>query len=242
MQSPNYELLQASHSLHQQSLSGRTLANPDRLGEHRDGTGVAWFEDTSLRIEKRGKKDCWDQSFQSLVSQINSTMFIAHNRKASPRLAINLASSHPFEMRAKSGAAAFCHNGGVGSLMAQAERLKLSESKFFADFLATRIDQFSKDAVAEIVSICASRWEYKSINALMLTSHALFAWRCFNDRHERKHDFGRYYTLYIKPTTEGITVASEPVDGDHGWQEVSNKRMLVARRGESELELEFVDL
>jgi len=227
--SAEYELLSAPHSLSAQSLKAKLPFADRRCGPHNDGCGVAWLEDDSLRLKTRGRSGCWDSSFIGLAENLASTALIAHNRAASPGLVINRSAAHPYLGSIAGEQVAFCHNGGIRDLFAQASARRVTDSFIFLEHLSREIHVLDIGSLRGLLAACAKDWSYSSLNGLLLSSRGVFAWRCFEEGGPSGDINSGYYTLHIHSRSSGICIASEPVDRKHGWQQLPNRTLCELR-------------
>ena len=227
-ESPGFELLEASHSLRAQAESARLpeILAPTGFGAHNDGSGVAWLEDGRIRIAKRGALDCWDESLQGLVRSMTTTALIAHNRRASPGLDLNVNVSHPYTIEYSGETIAFCHNGGISDFMEEAKDRRTSDSLVFLEQLTKKLGSLTPDALKAILTESADTLQFSSISALLLTKESVFAWRCYQEVENSDWDRDRYYSLYVKETGSRVCVASEPVTDDNNWTPIPNRTLV----------------
>lgn len=222
---PAYELLEAPHSLRIQSQCGRQPDAPDTCGPHASGCGMAWPANTGLEIEKRGPDDRWDDSFVALVKTLRTPAILAHNRLASPGLKVDVRTSHPFAENFRGTPAAFCHNGGVFNLMDEAKTKETTDSQLFFSALLAKLSSLDHAELASALKQFADTWRYTSLSGMLLTPTTLHVWRCYDQKNRRRADFEKYYTLWVK-RTDGICIASEPVDQLSGWELMPNRALL----------------
>jgi predicted glutamine amidotransferase len=232
-----YELLEAPHSLQQQSRCGRQPDAPDTCGPHASGCGLAWREHGQLRIEKRGPEDRWDASFGQLVRSVKSVALIAHNRLASPGLKIDASLSHPIEGVFKDTPIAFCHNGGIRNLMESAKARATTDSRIFMEELLRVVPDLRPATIADQLGRFAEEWSYTSLSGMMLTPEALFFWRSYDQKDPRKDDFEKYYTLYQLADPEQLCVASEPLTSNPEWELLPNRTLVCVENSPSGLKM-----
>jgi predicted glutamine amidotransferase len=209
---------------------------PKGYGPHDDGSGVAWLKDGTLQIEKRGGFDAWDSSFQDLVESIRTTALIAHNRKASVGLDVNVNVSHPYTIRFRGEEIAFCHNGGIKTFMTEAQDRKITDSLVFLERLIQKVGTLTLEDLKAFLVESSATWEYSSLNALLLTKDSIFAWRCYDDPQDSTWDRGRYCSLYLRESPERVCIASEPVDRKRNWVSIPNRTLIQVRLGGERVE------
>jgi len=242
-ESPSFALLDAPHSLHNQSIHAclPEIVEPTGFGPHNDGSGVAWLgNDGTIQIAKRGRDDCWDDSFQGLVRSTNTTALIAHNRKASPGLDVNMHVSHPYIIQHKGEWIAFCHNGGISDFMEEAKDRKISDSLVFLERLTQQIGALTMHELKTVLAESADTLNCSSISAMLLTKDSVFAWRCYKEDPESTWDKSRYYSLYVREDVDRICVASEPVTKDINWSPIANRTLIHIPLGNAAIQTEQV--
>jgi glutamine amidotransferase len=236
-ESPNVELLNASHSLMRQASSAQILNGG--VGPHNDGCGVAWLADNRIHLERRGADTVWDSSFQELIKSISTTALIAHNRKASRGLEINMKMSHPYLIEYESETIAFCHNGEISDFMEEAQDRKIADSLVFLERLTQKIGSLTLDELKRVLTESADTLNFSSINALLLTKDSVFAWRCYQET-KSAVERDRYFSLYLRERPGQICIASEPVDDDPHWISLPNRTLLQVHRSDDVVECEQI--
>ena len=228
-ESPSFELLDAPHSLLNQSMRAclPEIVEPTGFGSHNDGSGVAWLgKDGRIELAKRGKDDCWNESFQGLVRSMDTTALIAHNRRASPGLDVNMNVSHPYIIEYRGETIAFCHNGGISEFMEEARDRQTSDSFVFLERLTQRMGALTMYELKTALAKSADTLNFSSISAMLLTKDSVFAWRCYNEDPQSTWNRSRYYSLYVREGDGHICVASEPVTNDNAWVSIENRTLV----------------
>ena len=236
-----YELLDAPHSLYQQSLSACQYATPDLCGPHQSGCGLAWCtSENDLALERRSEDDRWNFSFQQVIRELRTHAFIAHNRKASPGLKVSAECSHPYLGSIGESSVGFCHNGGIESYFPQAKAQGISDSQIFFTTMRERISTLTFATYVETIRTLARELDYSSLTHLLLTPDALFASRCYATAKEEDIEVknARYYTLYLSEQDGFSTIASEPVDTSSSWRLLDNRSAVMIRRESGRLCIE----
>lgn len=212
------EMLLCPYSMHYLSKSGKMAEDPDTHGEHNDGCGIAFVKNGQLEIHKRDKEHSWDSSYRLIIENVQSNLFIAHNRKASKDLEIDEKRSHPFLYHSF----AFCHNGSVHSLMDDAIDTGVTDTELFLKELIDKAENTSSQGIFNSLNVLANKYEFSSLTGMLMNTHELFAWRIYNDRNkERAKRFEEYYTLWMKKNEGSVVIASEPLDNEH-WEKLPN--------------------
>lgn len=231
-QSPEFELVRACHSLQKQSVAANFPFSPSGVGPHNDGSGIAWIADEALKLEKRGRDDCWDESLVHHVESLQTTAWIAHNRAASPGLVVDNANAHPYLGAIQAEPVAFCHNGGVRSMMSAAKARQVSDSFIILEHLSKELHVLAFDELREFLHARSQSWNYTSINGLLLSRYGIYAWRCFDENPETLSMFNDYYTLSIREGVRDVCIASEPVNPEASWRQMPNRTLVeVTNRG-----------
>ncbi len=224
------ELLNSPHSLRHQADFGCQYEDLNTPGPHKDGCGIAWVEKGRINIEKRAKKDAWDESFVAKVGRVRSALFLGHNRLASMGLQPIIDGSHPFLVSDGGKDFALCHNGSVRTFRQEAEARGTSDSRILLEHVIIPGQDNSPEIIRERVAKIAHEADYSSMSALLISNDELYAWRIFKSENEAETR-ERYYTLYLKQEQGACTVASEKLD-QGAWELLPNGTFLrIARNG-----------
>lgn len=159
--------------------------------DHRDGWGVAYLN--ALDEVVSAKEPLSPQAnprFESLVTEIATDAALLHLRLASPGSPVELGNTHPF----CDGATAFAHNGAFGPISlfdgyldpAQREDLEGStDSELYYRAIRQRIAKGEEPdaAIASAAEFVRAKADwYASLNCLLLTPDALYAYAEHNPR------------------------------------------------------------
>ena len=221
-ESARYELLDAPHSLFEQSKCGRQPENPDVCGAHASGCGIAFVAGREIPVERRGPDENWDESYREFVRGISTKILIAHNRKATPGLRVDRSCSHPFTSTFKGSQVAFCHNGTVFNLEEEAKRRGVADSEVFFEQLLAGVPALTADAISRQLCTLAREYRFTSLSGLLLVPTGVFAWRIHGKDPGNEERFSKYYTLHLRRTPSAAVIASEPVDSASGWKLARN--------------------
>jgi predicted glutamine amidotransferase len=232
-ESPRYELLEAPHSLSQQAERSRA---PIGEGAHNDGCGVAWLSGEELRSVRRGPGAAWDLSLRQRVGMLETPALIAHNRRASPGLAIDVSLAHPYTIGFRGEEVAFCHNGRVDSLMTEARERKITDTMVFLERLVSRVGHLDLRDIQEFLAETSEGCPEASLNGLLLSKTGVFAWRWHGDTDQYKFDSDRYFGLHLRETADRVCLASEPLDDARGWVVIPNRTLIHIRNSHSLVE------
>lgn len=218
------ECLLAPHSLKYLSKFGKQPDNPAVRGEHHDGSGFAFVNESGLECIKRKPEEAWDETYQNQIRQIQSKAFIAHNRLASKGLSVNESSVHPFLRMVDGKPFAFCHNGAVQTYFEEASSRGVPDTLVLFEQLVCEGKSNNLSDIQQRLVTIAAQVQFKSMTAFLLTPKWLMIWRLYNDRSLSGKDlYEEYYTLYLKQTETSFLVASEPLDEDANWIKIPNK-------------------
>jgi predicted glutamine amidotransferase len=222
---------------------------------HADGWGLATAVGPEVRVRKSTARAASDPEFLSVATDVAAEGAVAHLRWASPGLPVEEANSHPF----LHGGAAFAHNGGiypldrVGELLSPASRARLrgtTDSEHFFLALLAEVEEQGVDlptAVARVAGRIAADFRPSSLNAMLLTTEALYVLNCHDpsvqppaapagptvdDLVEQVEEAAPYYDLRYRRTGSSVVVASsgfaQPEGG--GWQPMAENSLLVVDR------------
>jgi glutamine amidotransferase len=226
-----------AHSLVHQSLH----AAEAKTGTNGDGFGLGWYGERNEPGLYREVRPAWsDENLRSLCEQVRSRLFFAHVR-ASTGTSSTRANCHPFAH----GRHLFMHNGQIGGYAGLKRRIegmipdefygaRLGTTDSEAIFLAALANGLAEDplgamartlrAIRELMEVFGVE-EPLRFTAALTDGDDLYAFRWACD--------GRPPSLYFREAEGGLTVVSEPIDGQSdGWREVPKGCTLVARTGQ----------
>jgi predicted glutamine amidotransferase len=234
------ELENCPYSLQWLSSHGRKSHDPEERGSHSDGCGLAYEDNGKIIVQKRGRDEFWDDSFHKEVENAQSRIFIAHDRDASSGLQTDVRGAHPFISKIKNTEVAFCHNGGVYSLMDEAAKLETADSELYLQQLLENCNDINADSIAYSIKQFAKKNTFSSITAFLMTTEKLFAWSMFSERDQNKIErYSKYYTLYISMRPGTILVSSEPLDEENNWMLLPNNSFIAIGPMEESFEIDF---
>jgi glutamine amidotransferase len=206
-----------------------------------DGFGLGWYGEREEPGLFRDVRPAWsDENLGSICALVRSGLFFAHVRAATgtPTGRVNC---HPFAH----GRFLFMHNGQVGGWDRVRRRVEAlipdelyparagstdSEALFLAA-LACGLDRDPVGAVLATLGRVRAAMTDAGVDAPLRFTAALtdgrglwaFRWACD----------GRPPSLYWQEDARGVTLVSEPIDGQRaGWREVPRGAALVALPGE----------
>lgn len=230
--SPADVLFDAPHSLLHQSYAPRDMRGGGTVNA--DGFGLAWYTPDGTPVRYRRPSPLWtDQDLPALARSVRTTTFVAAVRNATTGMPVIEPACAPFVDRRWS----FSHNGAVrgwpDSLAALAGKLPVTDlltlpaptdSAVLWALLAERLraGEDPARAVVDLVATVARAAPGSRLNLLLTDGTFLVAtaWT---------------HSLSVRVDGEGVLVASEPTDGEPGWQPVPDEHAVLARNGSVEL-------
>jgi predicted glutamine amidotransferase len=206
--------------------------------EHCDGWGMAWRDGVDeLNVAKDVGPAHASDLLEKLARTADSDLALLHLRLATPGLSVALENTHPFAVES----AAFAHNGAIrpfaelDELLTVEERRRLrgttDSERYFLAFLAAleRAGSFQR-ALPGLLERITGRYQYSSLNFVLLTSERLYAACAFNPDDERLRGEPDYYTLRYRVADDTVAVGSSGWAGG-GWEPLANHQVLVVERG-----------
>ena len=234
-------VLEPEHSLLVQSYAPKEMMSGV---VNADGFGVGWYVPWSGEEPAvyRSNAPMWsDRSFAGIAPKIRSGTIFAAVRSATPGLPVEESGVPPFS----SGPFMFVHNGAIEGFRRTAMRvlrdslsdesyaslLGTTDSETIFAWLLDRLREAPGDlagATAETVrhvcTVCGKLGIRATLN-LAVTDGAAMAFARYSTE-------GPGNSLYFiedgEAFPDAVVVASERLDGDAGWREVPDRRLLVA--------------
>lgn len=197
---------------------------------HCDGWGLAaWNAQDDLVITKHAGPALEEPGLLAACSRVSTDAALLHLRKASVGLPVTPANTHPFS----AGSVAFAHNGyfpptaAIDDLLAahDAEPTlgQTDSERYFALVLALMRTNGPVSAVTRAAAMISERVEVVSLNMLMLTNQALYAYSHYNRTPAPgSDDDPASYELNFRVCDSGVVVAST------GWEQPSPSWELLA--------------
>jgi glutamine amidotransferase len=216
-------VLDPSHSLYEQSWAPNDMRGGGSVNA--DGFGLAWYAD-SAPVRYRRNVPIWaDENLAGLAGSIRSGSVLAAVRNGTVGMQLGESAVAPFQ----AGDWFFSHNGMItgwpDSTLKLAERLPVAEllrldaptdSALLWALIQQRLYDGTPpaDAVAAVVQEVEAAAPGSRLNVLLTDGEQLVAttWT---------------HSLWVRRTTDSITVSSEPFGGDE-WDEVPDYSLLVA--------------
>lgn len=198
-----------------------------------DGFGVGWLDDDGAGHSYRQPVPMWtDASFLDLATAVRSTAFVAAVRSATVGMPVSAGACAPF----RDGTRIFSHNGVVrgwpASLADLASELDTetlmtleapTDSAVLWALVRRHLDagKDPADAVLDVVTRALAAAPGSRLNVLLLTT----------DAHDEPVLVGTAvdHALSYRAGTDGVTVASEPLDDAPGWTPVPDLHAVVVR-------------
>ncbi len=210
-----------------------------------DGTGLGWFDSEHRpHISKQPIAAYSDSRFAREAREVSSKTFLAHVRYATTG-ALNVLNTHPFEQDGR----LFAHNGVVGELPALESHLgddmrlvkgDTDSERYFA-LITREIAAVAGDVGAGVGAACswiAQNLPLVSINFVLATADGLWALR-YPDTDtlyllerppgeplENSSSLGSRVRCDAGAERPLVLLASEPLDGDPGWQPLASGELL----------------
>ncbi|GAA1193622.1 ergothioneine biosynthesis protein EgtC [Prauserella alba] len=226
--SPAGPLLSAPHALLVQSYAPADMRGGGTVNA--DGFGLAWLaDDSGPPVQYRRARPLWtDDALPRLAETLRSPVFVGAVRSGTPGMPVEEAACAPLV----DDRWMFSHNGVVAgwpsSVAGLAEKLPVvdllglesrTDSALLWALLRRRLAEGGEPVteVARLVSDVDRAAPGSRLN-LVLAGHDLLvatAWR---------------HSLSVRAAADGVSVASEPHDGDPRWRPVPDGHVVVARR------------
>lgn len=208
--------------------------------EHRDGWGIAAWpgKGTGLRIVKDTAPAADTRLWDTVLTGTLTDAALLHLRLASPDLPVVPGNTHPFT----AGTLAFAHNGFFtpydaldelidADLLAGAAGSTDSERYFLRVLTLLRAED-PVDALAHAAADIRARTSFASLNCLLLTEQALYAYSDEDPESEVSRRRGPdFFRLRYRAGEDRVVVASSGVpqpDGD--WHVLPHRRVLEIHR------------
>jgi predicted glutamine amidotransferase len=210
---------------------------------HGDGWGVARSTARGVQVRKRPDAARTSPRFDRWARSRRSDLGLAHLRRATLGLSVGTANTHPFTDRR----IAFAHNGSISPPVAL-DRLLIprtadrrrgttdSERYFLA--VAERMDAGAtpEEALRTTADAIAATATFTSLNCLLLTPEALYAFCRINPSGPMEDDDPEYYTLRYRVADGAVVVASSGWGA--GWRDLADGDLLVVERHSLELSVQ----
>ncbi|GAB3289954.1 ergothioneine biosynthesis protein EgtC [Parasphingorhabdus pacifica] len=219
-------LLEPAHSLLEQSWAPRDMRSGGTVNA--DGFGAGWYlSGTAEPIRYRAAVPMWtDRAFAAFASSIHARAVLAAVRSATVGMCVTEGACAPFS----DGKWLFSHNGKVpgwpNSLAKAAAGLDVvdlmtldapTDSAVLWALLRQRLDtgEDPATAVTRLVEEVVTAVPSARMNLLLTDGTLLVAttWA---------------HSLWLRRDSDSVTIASEPFGTGPGWQEIPDRRLVVA--------------
>ena len=216
---------------------------------HRDGWGIAFFEDRGVRVFLDPQPSC-TSPVAELVRQypIRSRHVIAHIRKATQG-AIGLENTHPFMRELWGRYWLFAHNGNLenydpaldGSFLPVGQT---DSERAFCHLLQTLRQRFpdgapTRDALRDALDAFAAQCRaHGSFNFMLSNGDCLFAHRStelhyivrqapFAVAHLKDQDMAIDFAEVTTPNDRVAVIATQPLTDNETWIPLPNERVML---------------
>jgi predicted glutamine amidotransferase len=216
----HYELFEEFADLATQGMC--PIGAPDERG-HRDGWGLACFQNGSLKVHMRDAGSAPDASKYYgtawKIAKLNierasgqSLIVMGHLRRASSQGLVAQKFAHPFIEERDGVTWAFQHNGSLVGEGSASHSDKIDSQILFdviLNSLGGRTHEDVAKATANARQVAIEDYGgFTSLNFMLSDGQALHVYRDFQTN-------GQYYTLYMDNLGEMIVGASEPILAMH---------------------------
>jgi predicted glutamine amidotransferase len=224
-----------------ETLSDLTAPFTELSREHRDGWGIAAWpgQGGGLRVVKNTAPAADTRLWDAALTSVLSDAALLHLRMASPGLPVISGNTHPFT----AGALAFAHNGFFTpydalddlintGLLAGANGNSDSE-RFFLRVLTLLAEEGDPvEALVRATADIRSRSSFASLNCLLLTEQALYAYSDEDPESEVSRRRGPdFFRLRYHTDGNRVVVASSGIpQPDGAWDVLPYRRVLEIRR------------
>ncbi|MFI9275190.1 class II glutamine amidotransferase [Kitasatospora sp. NPDC052896] len=210
--------------------------------EHRDGWGVAaWHAGGELAVTRDLVPAHASARFPETLAGSVTDAAILHIRMASPGLATEPHNTHPFS----AGAIAFAHNGYFTPVDAVDDLIdpdllagaggETDSERYFLRVLSRLHAEDPVDALALAAADIRGRARFASLNCLLLTQHALYAYSEENPDSEVSRRRGPdFFRLRYQARPDRVVVASSGIGPQHeeGWSVLPYHHVLEIHRSD----------
>src|SRR2546421_6455757 len=192
------------------------IGAPDERG-HKDGWGLACFQNGSLKIHMRDAGSAADASKYYgtawKIAKLNlerapgqSLVVMGHLRRASSKETVAQKFAHPFVEERDGVTWAFQHNGSLVGDTGDPEKIDSQVLfKILLDHLAGPGHESVAKATSAVRAAAVDRYGgFTSLNFMLSDGADLHVYRDFQTN-------GQYYTLYMDNLGEMVIAASEPI-------------------------------
>ncbi len=212
---------------------------------HPDGWGVARSTARGVSVRKRPDAARTSARFDRWARTRRTDLGLAHLRRATLGLSVGPPNTHPFT----DGRVAFAHNGSISPPAAlddlllsrsQDRRRGTTDSERYFLAVAERLDAGAtpEEALRTTADAIAATAGFTSLNCLLLTPEALYAFCRIDPHGPIEDDDPEYYTLRYRVSPDAVVVASSGWGA--GWRDLADGDLLVVERRSLELSVQAV--
>jgi len=192
------------------------LGAPDERG-HKDGWGLACFQNGALKVHMRDAGSATDASKYYgtawKIAKLNierasgqSLIVMGHLRRASVGGLVAQKFAHPFIQERDGVTWAFQHNGSLLNDVGNSGKI---DSQILFELLLDQLDGRDHEAVAKATGVArdaaiSKHGGFTGLNFMLSDGQSLHMYRDFQAN-------GQYYTLYLDNFGEMVIAASEPI-------------------------------
>ncbi len=208
---------------------------------HCDGWGVAYWDDADDLVVDKAPEVAGDSpAFRAAVNAAQTQAAILHLRKASVGMANTATNTHPFG----AGSVSFAHNGYFSPRAAVDALLEESSGRacdgdtdserYFGLVLAEMRHSGPVLALARAAARISEVAEIISLNALLLTHQALYAFAYYDEKVIKANgEDVDSYVLRFRPGKDSVLVASNGWEQPSPeWEVLGNGTILEINRGD----------
>ena len=191
---------------------------------HRDGWGLAFYQDGELIVHKSGVSLLEEtEKVIAILSGVGrAPVMILHLRKSAWNDTTSTRHAHPFHHNR----VVFAHNGvvyGYQGLIPDITIPGLGEDAldtevFFYHFMSAESLEPGR-AFLRTVSIIKQGYRYSALNSLFSDGARLYAYRDYSKEPD-------YYSLYKAYAEDSWIVSSQPLDREIRWEMMENEEFL----------------
>lgn len=224
------------------TLLGEELEPFAALSSHHcDGWGIAyWNGRDDLVTEKAPEVARNSPDFRAAIDAARTDAAILHLRKASENMPNMDVNTHPFG----AGSVSFAHNGyfspreTVDRLLADAGGRPCAgdtdSERYFELVLAEMRHSGPVDALARVAERINAVTDVHSLNALLLTHEAMYAFTWYDEEVlRRENEDADSYVLRFRVSRQDVIVASSGWEqASPRWEALGNGTVLAVSRGD----------
>ncbi|WP_067454919.1 ergothioneine biosynthesis protein EgtC [Actinomadura macra] len=216
-------IYEGEHSLEHQAYAPR-MTQGNLLNA--DGYGVGWYQEGAAIRFRRAQPIWTDQSFREVAGAIRTTCVVAAIRSATVGFPVDESCAQPF----RAGKRLFSHNGKIEGYAGVEGKLRE-----LAGDLADVPDVRAPLDSAPLFGLAARQWEEGDPLAEGLAAAVDTITTLAPGRYNLLASDGTTLaattwgdSLFVREGDDEIQIASEPLDGDPGWQAVPDRSLVTA--------------